>query len=423
MQAKRSAAAMSVKEVARVSKKEKKLAPQVEEIKLDIPEEDIWTYKIDGLAAPRIGVTPKHYNFKKALFVIVIVVAVALSFVFSLMALMKETFEYEQVDGGYKFTRFSNTGYITELEIDYALEVKYELGNSDPTANFEIVKDKSKPIVEIGDYVLNCDEKVQKITIGAGVEKIDPKAFYSCWALREVEVDENNPNYCDVDGVLYNKDKTVLIFRPCDHDTYLAEKYGFAKYDDNGWRVEIAPEDPKYAQYEKDVMTFVVPSTVKTIGEMAFNYAHMKNVYLPEGLEKIETLAFFKIPLLKNVYSYKGEGVTDSHFTDETALGEVYLSLPDGLEYVGSDAFSYNREMEYLYIPDSVTYIGHHAFWDTVFKEDGNLKGITQICVEAESEDALEASVELGENWKPKYDFLLFKKNVGVVYGQQRKAK
>lgn len=406
-----------------MNKKEKKPADQVEEIKLDIPEEDIWTYQIKGLAAPRIGVTPKHYAIKKVLFVLVIVVAVALSVAFSVMALMKETFEYEKVDGGYKFARFSNTGYITELEIDYALDVKYELGNSDPNENFEIVKDKSKPIVEIGAYVLNCDEKVQKITIGAGVKKIDPKAFYSCWALREVDVDENNPNYCDVDGVLYNKDKTVLIFRPCDHDTYLAEKHGLAEYDENGWRIEFAPEDPRYAQYEKDVMTFVVPSSVKTIGEMAFNYANMKNVYLPEGLETIETLAFFKIPPLKNVYSYKGENVADSHFTGEETLGEVYLSLPDGLKYIGSDAFSYNREMEYLYIPDSVTYIGHHAFWDTVFKEDGNLKGITQICVEAESEEKLEASVDLGENWKPKYDWLLFKKNVDVLYGQQRKAK
>ncbi|MBR6784869.1 MAG: leucine-rich repeat protein [Clostridia bacterium] len=404
----------------------KKTDVQLEEVRLEIPEEDIWTYKIDGLAAPKIGVTPKHYNLKKVIFVLVIVVAVALSCFFSVLALMKDTFEYEQVDGGYKFTRFSNTGYIKELEIDYVLDVKYELGNSDPNKNFTIVKDESKPIVEVGSYVLNCDEKVEKITIGAGVKKIDPKAFYSCWALQEVRVDENNPYYCDVDGVLYNKDKTVLIFRPCDHDTYLAKKYKLDEWDSDGaskWRKEIEPDDPRYAQYEKDVMTFVVPSSVKTIGEMAFNYANMKNVYLPEGLEKIETLAFFKIPPLKNVYTYKGENVTDSHFTGEDVLGEVYLSLPEGLKYIGSDAFSYNREMEYLYIPESVEYIGHHAFWDTVFKEDGELKGVSQICVASASEEEFESKVQLGENWKPKYDWLLFKKNVDVLYGQQRQAK
>lgn len=408
-----------------MSKKEKKIKKNqlIEEVHLDIPESEIWTYKIDGLAAPKINVTPKNYNLKKIIFIFVIVVAVALSCFFSVMTLKKDTFEYEQVKDGYAFTRFSNTGYIYTLDIDYALEVKYELGNSDPNTNFEVVKDKNKPITEVGSYVLNCDEKVQVINIGADVKKIDSKAFYSCWALREIRVDENNPNYCDIDGVLYNKDKTELICRPCDHDTYLAEKFGYAKYDNNGWRVEPQADSPEYAQYEKDVLTFVVPSSVEIIGEMSFNYAHMKNVYLPEGLKTIETLAFFEIPLLKNIYSYKTDSlIDDSHFSSDEALGEVYVSLPEGLEYIGSDAFSYDREIEYVYIPESVTHIGHHAFWDTVFKEDGNLKGVTEINV-ARAEEDFEASVQVGENWRPQYDYMLFKKSVDVNCSAQRKTK
>lgn len=404
-------------------KKEKKLNNQAEEIHLDIPEEEIWTYQVEGLAAPKIGKTPSHYTLKKVIFALVIVVAVLLSCIFSVLALRKDTFEYEQTATGYEFTRFSNTGFITEITIDYVLDVEYEMGNSDPKTNFKVVKDETKPITSVGSYVLNCDEKVQVITIGAGVEKVDSKAFYSCWALREIRVDENNPNYCDVEGVLYNKDKTELICRPCDHDTYLAEKYGHAKYDDNNWRIEPAPEDASYAQYEKDVLTYVVPSSVKTIGEMAFNYANMKNVYLPEGLKTIETLGFFEIPLLENIYTYKTDAeVTDSHFTSDAALGEVYLSLPEGLEYIGSDAFSYNRAMNYVYIPESVTYIGHHAFWDTVYKEDGELRGLTVINV-ARSEEELKASVEIGTNWRPQYDFLLFKKSIDVAYSQTRQPK
>lgn len=142
---------------------------------------------------------------------------------------------------------------------------------------------------------------------------------------------------------------------------------------------------------------------------MSFNYAHMKNVYLPEGLKTIETLAFFEIPLLKNIYSYKTDSlIDDSHFSSDEALGEVYVSLPEGLEYIGSDAFSYDREIEYVYIPESVTHIGHHAFWDTVFKEDGNLKGVTEINV-ARAEEDFEASVQVGENWRPQYDYMLLK--------------
>ncbi len=231
-----------------MSKKEKKINVAVEEepVHLDIPEDEIWTYQIEGLAAPRINKIPKHYGLKKVIFVLTIVVAVSLSCFFSVLTLRKDTFEFEQVQNGYAFTRFSNTGFITELEIDYVSDVEYELGNPDPKTNFKVVKDESKPVTEVGSYVLNCDEKIQIITIGADVEKVDSKAFYSCWALREIRVDENNPNYCDIDGVLYSKDKTRLICRPCDHDTYLAEKYGYAKYDDNGYRIEFYADNEDY---------------------------------------------------------------------------------------------------------------------------------------------------------------------------------
>lgn len=402
-----------------MSEKENKTVVE-ESVTLDIPEDEIWTYHIEGLSAPRINQTPKYYTFKKAIFVITIVVAVTLSCIFSVLSLRKDTFEFDQIQSGYQFTRFSNTGYITELEIDYVSEVEYELGNPDPKTNFKIVKDETKLVTEIGSYVLNCDEKIKVITIGADVQKIDPRAFYSCWALREIRVDDNNHNYCDIDGVLYNKDKTELICRPCDHDTYLAEKYGYAEYDNNGWRIEPDAESPNYEQYVKDVLTFVVPSTVEKIGQLSFNYANMKNVYLPEGVKVIETMSFFEIPLLENIYSYKPAAeVADSHYNGNASLGEVYYSFPEGLEYIGSDAFSYNRAMTYVYIPESVTYIGHHAFWDTVYKEGDSLKGVTKINI-ASTEDVFEANVEGGNNWKPQYDFLLFKKSVDVEYSAQR---
>ncbi|MGN0574225.1 MAG: leucine-rich repeat protein, partial [Acutalibacteraceae bacterium] len=103
------------------------------------------------------------------------------------------------------------------------------------------------------------------------------------------------------------------------------------------------------------------------------------------------------------------------------ALGEVYLSLPEGLQKIGSDAFSYNQAMTYVYIPESVTQIGHHAFWDTVYKESKELKGVTEINV-ARSEDDFKDNVKTGNNWRPQYDYLLFKKSIKVVYGSERKA-
>lgn len=405
-----------------MSKKEKKqkgIALQ-EDIHLDIPEEEIWTYRVEGLAAPHINKPIKNYGFKKFIFVIVILIAVSLSMYFSVRTVQSDVFEYESVESGLQFSKFSNTGYITELEINYVSSVEYDENNSDPKTNFVIKNDESQKITSIREYAFNCDGAIQVIKIGPDVEYIDSKAFYSCWALKQIEVDENNPNYCDVDGVLYNKDMTEVICYPCDHDQYLREKFGYEK---ELYTEEITPE------YQRDVQTYVVPSTVKTIGELCFNYANLREIYLPEGLEVIETLSIFKLherkdewsttPSLYNVYTYKTDKVvSDSHFTSKEALGEVYNSLPEGLKIIGSDAFSYNQTLSYIYIPSSVTEIGHHAFWDTCYKENKELKGVSVINV-AHSEEEFN-NVKIGDDWRPKYDYLLFKKAVDVNYSATR---
>ena len=406
--------------MSKKAKKQNKVNDWQTDVHLDIPEDEIWTYQVPGLAAPHINKPYKHYNLKKFIFVIVIIIAVSLSMFFSIKALQNDTFEYNETEQGIEFSKFSNTGYIYELDIDYVSDVEYIPGNNDPNTNFKVVKDTSKPVKSVRQFTLNCDDKIKTIRIGADVELVDAKAFYSCWALQNIEVDENNPNYCDVDGVLYNKDKTAILCYPCDHDEYLRQKYG---YERELYKDEVTPE------YERDIQTYVVPSSVVKIDQMCFNYANLRVIYLPEGLKTIETLAIFKLhervdewgttPSLTNIYSYKSDKVTNTRFTTQKALGEVYKSLPEGLEFIGSDAFSYNQALSYVYIPESVTYIGHHAFWDTVYKEDGELVGVTVMNV-AVNEETLEKNVEIGDDWLPKYDYLLFKKAIDVNYSSER---
>ena len=165
------------------------------------------------------------------------------------------------------------------------------------------------------------------------------------------------------------------------------------------------PEDDGYDAYAEAVLTYRFPAQTKKIGMLSFNYAEIVNVYLPEGLETIETMAFFKSTMLQNVYTVSGDG--------------QYPSLPEGLQYVGSDAFSYDQGLNYLYIPSSVTFIGHHAFWDTVYKENGELAGISEIHV-AMDEATFKKQVHTADQWKPEYDYMLFKKAVDVQYGAER---
>ncbi len=424
-----------------MSKKTKTKVSQLDaEVELDIPEDEIWTYKIEGLAAPHINKPFRNATQKKILLIAVIIVSVALSMYFSIMSVVQRgSLEFKETAEGITFTRYSNVDKepLRELDIDYVFAME----------NGKQVKDETKKISAVGAFALNGEGNVRVINIGPDVEFIDSKAFYSCWALERIEVDENNPYYSDIDGVLYNKDQTVIMNYPCNHDQYLRVKYGYdipeAEKQDGDWdkykepardtdtatySAQLGNPDVTIEQYRKDIQTYVVPSSVEVINDLAFAYTNIQEIYLPEGLKRIEALGVFKlhepaswggnVPSLNNIYTYKADGVTDTAFTSEEALGEIYLSLPEGLEYIGSDAFSYNQELQYLYIPSSVTFIGHHAFWDCVYKQDGELKGVSAINVAAD-EDALKA-VEQGDQWRPQYDHVLFKKSVDINFGAQR---
>lgn len=399
------------------TKKEMNIADPIEEIVLDIPADEVWDYQIDGLAAPMIGKTYKNFRIKKILLVIAVLLVISLSITFSVMTLYKETFEFEPLsDGTYELIRFSNTGSVKELDIDFVSDVTDEkVVDDDVIVTFS--KETDKPITVIHEYALNCDDKIQVINIGKDVKSIDGKSFYSCWNLERIEVDENNQYYCDVDGVLYTKDMKTLVCYPINHDWYLARQNGFEK--------ELWPGDDGYDEYKKANMTIVIPSTVEHIGELALNYNALSDIYLPEGLKTIGTLAFFRSTLTENIYTYSFAGdypqVIGADKMINFASMSIYNSLPESLEYIGSDAFSYNQAMNYVYIPSNVKYIGHHAFWATVYKEGSELKGVTYIDVAAD-EEAFADSVEEGVQWVPKYDHGLFPKDIEIRYNAERKA-
>ena len=184
---------------------------------LDIPDDEIWSYQIEGLQAPAINKSYKKATGKKLLVIVVLLIAISCSIFLSVRAVHRDEFGYKQLDdSSYQLTKYSNPGEVTEVTVDY------------------VDGDKSKPVSTIYEYAFNCDEKLTQITIGKDVKSIDAKAIYSCWALQNIYVDDDNPYYCDLDGVLYNKDKTEIILYPIDHDRYLRLQTGYAYKDKNG---------------------------------------------------------------------------------------------------------------------------------------------------------------------------------------------
>lgn len=390
-------------------KKEKKYNGITDEvIELDIPEDEIWTYQIEGMKAPHINKEWSNFKLKKIIFVIGVVLAASLSIFFSVQVLVTDTLSYSEIEGGYLFSGFKNTGYVTEIDIDYVSEITYDKNNPDINTNFSFTKDESKPVTEIREFAFNCDEKLEVINIGATVEKLDSKSFYTCRQLQCIYVDKNNPNYCDIDGVLYTKDLSEVICYPMNHGVYLEKKYGF-----DGW-----PEgnDEMIKKYRKEILTYVLPSEVKKISDLCFNYTNLAVVYLPVGLEEIGTMGFFKSGNLNEIYSYTTKtDITETAFTSEDVFESVYNSLPEGLKTIGSDCFNSDQGLTYMFIPSSVESIGHHAFFSCVYNE-GGWQGLTKVSA-ALSENEFNDKVTVGDQWLSEFSFL---KYIPVNYGAAR---
>ena len=399
-----------------------------------IPEDQIWTFQVEGLQKPLIRKRLDNAPTLKVAITVVLAIAVAISIYFSFYILHSDPFKYTTLENGKtELTRFSNPGEIYELRVDYLVTdvisesyiEKNEAGDSVRHIRYSLKTDESTPIEAIHEYAFNCDERIRRLEIGANVTAIDDKAFYSCYALQEIRVDKENPNYCDIDGVLYSKDGTRLICYPIDHDAYLREKYG---YEGQYWPTENwkATGEDKYNEYytkayEEQINTYVVPSTVKEIGPLAMNYAELFTIYLPEGLEKLETMAIFRNWHLERVDTYTGAYAGETQAAEKfiPAPANVKVSLPDSLTYIGSDCFNSAIEMDYIFIPANVSFIGHHAFWGAARNENGGLIGLYEIHA-ALDEASFKAQVDEGDQWTGQYDNGLLPKNVPVLYGEQR---
>ena len=429
-----------------MSKKEKKqrrnnLADQAvyDAYKESIPLEEAWTWQVEGLQPPHVNKPYKNAKLKKIVTVAVLVAAISLSIYFSFMILHTDPFKYKTTDGGgCELIRFSNPGDLTELAVDYAVtDMKTDVrtytddeGQQRRETSYTLTRDDGTPITALHEYAFNCDSQLRVITIGKTVTSIDNKSFYSCYALKEIRVDPENPNYCDVDGVLFNKDQTELICYPIDHDAYLREKYGYTEqyWPTENWKKQnLDKYNENYTpEYEAQVNTYIVPETVKVIGDLAFNYSELFHVYLPEGLERLETMAFFRNWHLEQIDTYEGTFADAAKSGPDAKSPNIKSSLPDSLTYIGSDCFNSAIEMDYIYIPANVTYIGHHAFWAAARNEKDDetgkrkLTGLYEIHA-ALDEATFKEKVEAGDQWRGEYDNGLFPKKSAVVYGEARR--
>ncbi len=318
--------------------------------------------------------------FKKTLFIIAMVCFVGMSIFFSFNSISFDKYEYKENNHGYLLYSFRGQEEDCVLSIDFVTD---DNGNVDT----------SKPVNEVRQFAVNCNEYLEYIYISDTVEKINKEAFYSCTSLRAFIVDPNNKNYASVDGVLYEKENgiiTKLIQYPIKNGLYRSaldlDLTAPIRNKDIADFKKLC--DAEAEEIEKgNIKEYSIIDTVTVIDELAFaDCKEIENITIPKGIKRIETMAFFKCEALKEI------------------------SLPDGLEYIGSDAFNRCLCVTYLFIPKTVTEIGHHAF--------NQCEGIGKVFMEHENDE----SIELGEQWAPRTR-KIFMAEVDVVYNQKREVK
>ncbi len=300
----------------------------------------------------------------KILFSLALVVFVGASVWLSFNAISRPTYEYEyqtNIGGtdleGEVFVGFNGNSTTADVRVYHPMVKNENRVNDDDPA---YVEDTTINIVAIDKFTFVSDENMQYCYIGPDVQYIDEQAFFGCFALRAIYVDEDNPYFTDIDGVLFSKDMKTMYLYPTYHIAHLQD---IGKVEE-GW-------------YDTHPETYDVPEGVEKIATGCFYKTWgIQQINLPSTLKEIGKMAFFRCQSLK------------------------LIDLPDGLEKIGSDSFSYCFSMTgALYIPKSVQQIDHHAFYKCNVEDDG-VEGELYFYMGAESEN----DIELGGVWLPKHD-------------------
>jgi hypothetical protein len=196
-----------------------------------------------------------------------------------------------------------------------------EATDEDVAAAFAEIEDNGYKVIGIDSEAFYACTELTVLTIPASVSNIKGDAFvYS--ELSKIIVDPENEYYSsDDDGVLFNKEKTVLI-----------------QYPPGNTRSE-----------------YRVPNSVTSIGYSAFARSDLTDIIIPDSVVSIGSSAFF----------------------GARSLSEI--TIPDGVTSIEASTFFYCNALTSITIPESVTKIGSFAFADTGLTDINIPAGVVSI--------------------------------------------
>lgn len=207
-------------------------------------------------------------------------------------------------------------------------------------------------VTDLGDSVFSGCSSITEITLPKGLQEIGYYVFENCSSLSDIKIDESNENYTTVDGVLYNKDKTLLIAYPIGN-----ERTSFAT-PSTLTKIRSYP-----FAYSKNLKEVTLNEGLKEVPHYAFYDSKIVSVNIPASVNEIVTSAFEKCTELQAVNFADGsnlESISYNAFSECSSLKQI--ELPEGLKYIYSRAFQYCSKLSKVNIPSSVTKVGEKAF-------------------------------------------------------------
>lgn len=117
-----------------------------------------------------------------------------------------------------------------------------------------------------------------------------------------------------------------------------------------------------------DITSVFVPSTVKTIYDVAFaDCKNLEKVVLSEGLERIYSGVFSECSALSEISIPSSVWLLDTNAFKKCESLKA-ISIPGGIKSIGESAFSFSG-LEQVTFGEGIEYIGYFAFVGTNLKE------------------------------------------------------